>query len=199
MDDADYLHYGFWLKRTTDADGATTYNEVETFAGSSIAASGSVASVRGSATYEGGATGVYVRETYKSTDGSVDTATSGHFRADASLTATFGQTVDDPETTTVDETDTIAPNLFNTLSGTIDNFQLSGGDENEWSVNLQGGIMDDAGTASGMANGGGDPGTFSATFHGPTTDDAQPSSVVGEFNANFGNGTAAGGFGAHKQ
>ena len=30
--DADYLHYGFWLKNTTDADGATTYNEVETFA-----------------------------------------------------------------------------------------------------------------------------------------------------------------------
>ena len=30
--DADYLHYGFWLMRTTDADGATTYNEVETFA-----------------------------------------------------------------------------------------------------------------------------------------------------------------------
>ena len=34
---ADHLHYGFWLKRTTDADGATTYNEVETFAGSSVA------------------------------------------------------------------------------------------------------------------------------------------------------------------
>ena len=31
--DYDYLNYGFWLKRTTDADGATTYNEVETFAG----------------------------------------------------------------------------------------------------------------------------------------------------------------------
>ena len=29
--DADYLHYGFWLMRTTK-DGATTYNEVETFA-----------------------------------------------------------------------------------------------------------------------------------------------------------------------
>ncbi len=31
----DYLHYGFWLKKT-DADGAVTYNEVETFAGSSV-------------------------------------------------------------------------------------------------------------------------------------------------------------------
>ena len=33
--DADYLHYGFWLKKTTTQDGATTYNEVETFAGAS--------------------------------------------------------------------------------------------------------------------------------------------------------------------
>ena len=31
--DADYLHYGFWLRRTTDEDGVLTYNEVETFAG----------------------------------------------------------------------------------------------------------------------------------------------------------------------
>ena len=38
--DADYLHYGFWLKKTTDADGAVTYNEVETFAGSSLPQSG---------------------------------------------------------------------------------------------------------------------------------------------------------------
>ena len=156
----------------------------------------------GSATYEGGATGVYVREVYKTSDGSVDTATSGHFRADASLTATFAQVNDDAGE------GTIAPNLLNTLSGTIDNFQLAGGDENEWSVNLQGDIDTGAGTASGTANGGGDPGTFSATFHGSvapvdhdmddTTDNIvpQPSSVVGEFNANFGNGTAAGGFGA---
>ena len=34
--DYDYLHYGFWLKRTADSDGAITYNEVETFAGSRI-------------------------------------------------------------------------------------------------------------------------------------------------------------------
>ena len=70
-------------------------------------------------------------------------------------------------------------------------------------MDLQGGIMDDDGTALGTANGGGDPGTFSATFHGPTLDEnqvpIQPHTVVGEFNANFSNGTAAGGFGARKQ
>ena len=40
--DADYLHYGFWLERTTDEDGVRTYNEVETFAGSSVAEAGAL-------------------------------------------------------------------------------------------------------------------------------------------------------------
>ena len=39
VQDADYQHYGFWLKKTTK-DGATTYNEVETFADSEDDASG---------------------------------------------------------------------------------------------------------------------------------------------------------------
>ena len=72
----------------------------------------------------------------------------------------------------------------------------------------------DAGTASGTANGGGAAGSFNATFHGDTAlydhDDGrrrrrptaeiarQPSSVVGEFDANFSNGSVAGGFGARK-
>ena len=111
--DADYLNYGFWLKRTTDADGAITYDEIETFAGSSIEpVSGSVADVDGSATYEGGAVGVYVRNVFDS-EGEIDTATSGHFNADASLTATFRW-----------RRRAIAqrPAACSTLTGTIDNF-----------------------------------------------------------------------------
>ena len=54
-------------------------------------------------------------------------------------------------------------------------------------------------------------GSFSATFHGSVAPDIDhdmdparlpvptPSSVVGEFNANFSNGSVAGGFGARKQ
>ena len=191
VDDADYLHYGFWLMRTTDADGATTYNEVQTFAVSSVDPSGTVAGVDGTAEYNGGAVGVYVKNVFDS-KGAIDTATSGHFTADVSLTATFGQTVDND----------IAPNLTETLSGTINNFQLAGEEENEWSVNLQSDNELVDGTASGTANGGGVPGTFNATFHGAlnnTDPTVQPSSVVGEFNANFGNGTVAGGFGARKK
>ena len=195
--DDDYLHYGFWLKRTTDEDGVLTYNEVETFAGSSVAPSGDVTSVTGSATYNGGATGVYVRNVYKAEDGSVDTATSGHFAADAMLKATFGQVND------ADNEGTIAPNLLDTLTGSISNFELSGGESNEWSAKLTGEINTSDGTASGAANGGGDAGTFTATFHGPTTDadndPIQPNSVVGEFGANFSNGSVAGAFGARKQ
>ena len=195
--DADYLQYGFWLKRTTDAMGAVTYDEVETFAASSVVASGNVGSVTGSATYRGGTSGVYVRNVYN-TDGTIDRATSGHFTADAALTATFGQVNDDAGE------GTIAPNLLYTLRGTIDNFTLSGGEANMWSVALHGDITAGSGDASGTAKGGveGNDGSFSATFHGPVTDannDAvHPHTVVGEFNAGFSDGAVAGAFGAGK-
>jgi hypothetical protein len=195
--DADYLRYGFWLKRTTDAMDAVTYDEVETFAASSAAASGDVGSVTGRATYRGGTTGVYVRNVYN-TDGTIDRATSGYFTADAALTATFGQVNDDAGE------GTIAPNLLYTLRGTIDNFTLSGGEANMWSVALHGDITEGSGDASGTAKGGveGDDGSFSATFHGPVmdanNDPVHPHTVVGEFNADFSNGSVAGAFGARK-
>ena len=207
--DADYLHYGFWLRRTTDEDGVLTYNEVQTFAGSSIAATtAALRSVTGSATYDGGAVGVYViNNEYDVDTGVVVDATSGHFQADASLMATFGQVNDDQDEGTIGLT-----NQLNTITGTIDNFVLQHGEANTWSVALDGDITQNAGTASGTANGGvmGQDGSFSATFHGPVAqvdhdmdpgtdpdiEAPQPHTVVGEFNANFGNGSAAGGFGA---
>ena len=196
--DADYLQYGFWLKRTTDAMGAVTYDEVETFAASSVAASGDVRSVTGGATYRGGTAGVYVRNVYNP-DGTIDRATSGHFAADATLTATFGQVNDDAGE------GTIAPNLLYTLRGAIDNFRLSGGEANTWSVALHGDITERSGTSSGTARGGvaGRDGSFSATFHGPVTDatgdPVQPHTVIGEFNADFSDGSVAGAFGARKE
>ena len=195
--DADYLHYGFWLKRTTDAMGAIVYDEVETFAASSVAASGDVSSVTGSATYSGSTAGVYVRNVYNP-DGTIDRATSGHFAADASLTATFGQVLDDAGE------GTIAPNLLYTLRGTIDSFRLSGGEANTWSVALHGDITESSGMAAGTARGGVSDrdGSFDATFHGPVTDadndPVQPHMVVGEFNADFSDGSVAGAFGARK-
>ena len=196
--DADYLHYGFWLKKTTDEDGAVTYNEVETFAGSSVAASvgSQIDDVEGMASYEGGAVGVYVRNVYTSGGGSIESRTSGHFTADASLMVYFGG-------------DDIAVNKHNTVTGTIDGFALSGGEANDWSVSLKGTRANSANTITGTTNGGVTDGMFSGMFYGPTaitesTTDSEtnrdmPHTVVGEFNASFSNGIVAGGFGARKQ
>ena len=197
--DYEYLSYGFWLKKTTDEDGVLTYNEVETFARSSLGAPGSnVTAVGGSATYNGGATGVYVKDVHNS-DGTLDTATAGHFTAAASLKVNFSGM-------------SVAQDDHNSITGTINKFELSGGEVNAWSAALKSNMFTpDAGTASGTANGGGTPGTFNATFYGDTEpynhdmDDGttpliprQPNSVVGEFGANFSNGSVAGAFGATK-
>ena len=96
---------------------------------------------------------------------------------------------------------TIADNLLNTVTGDIDNFALENDEANTWAVNLKGVIDMARGVVTvGTANGGGAAGTFNATFYGPTGDDkdVQPSSVVGEFGANFSNGSVAGAFGARK-
>ena len=184
--DADHLRYGFWLKKTTDKDGAVTYDEVETFTDSSVAASGALDAVSGMATYKGGAVGVYVHKTFKA-DGTSD-ATSGHFTADASLMAYFGG-------------NDVAVSKQNTITGTIDNFELSGGEGNMWSVALESSAASTDGTHAGTAKGGVGDGSFSSTFYGSVTADAdgnvpQPGSIVGEFNAGFLNGTVAGAFGA---
>ena len=187
--DAEYLHYGFWLKKTTDKDGAVTCDEVETFASSSVTESGDHTSVEGTAIYEGGAAGVYVmRNGYDPDTGKIVDATSGDFTADANLTASFGG-------------DDVAANDHYKLTGIIDKFMLSGGKENEWSVALVDGEITSAdGTAAGTTAGDKevDQGIFNATFHGDVTD-TTPHTVAGEFNASFTNGSVAGGFGARKQ
>ena len=202
--DTEYLNYGFWLKQTTDSDGIVTYDEVETFFGSPITPSSgeTLNTVTGSATYSGDAVGVYVRDIYTSGGGSVASATSGHFTADVALKATFGQL------NNAQGTGTIAPNMLNTVTGTIDNFMLSGGEANDWSVALAGTRTSSENTFSGSANGGGTAGTFNGTFYGAVTEDnsgtaavnesVYPSHTAGEFNANFSNGTVAGAFGADR-
>ena len=209
---ADYLHYGFWLKKTADADGAVTYNEVETFAGATVGgmtegSDGTANSMlsRAARPTNGGATGVYVHSEVNS-DGSSVATTAGQFAADAELTAIFGQL--DAVGCVGGEAitcGTIAPNLLNTVTGTISNFALEHGEANTWAVNLKGGTRAAGAntfTSVDGATGGGAPGDWSGTFHGALDADdptVMPSSVVGEFNANFSNGSAVGGFGARKK
>ena len=183
--DSDYMTYGFWLDTTTKDGAVTSYDIVQTFATSSLDRSTGLGSVTGTASYAGGAAGVYVHETKKE-DGSLDTATSGRFTADVSLKAYF---TGDPLRTD------------GTIDGTISDFDLEGGPANSWSVNVSAtGIATDAGftgNASGMT---GNTGSLSGRFHGAGTETTDaPPVLVGEFNANFVNGNVAGAFGARKQ
>ena len=197
--DTEYASFGVWLKRTTDEDGVLTYNMVDTFADGTMAAA-NVADVDGTASYKGSALGVYVHNVLDA-GGEVASATSGMFTADAALTASFGQTGDDIATD-VTEMGSIVPDHTNTITGTIDNFELPGGEAQNWSVELARGVMgainDDGTFVDGTTKGGGAEGKYSGTFYGPTMDGA-PSDVSGEFTANFLNGHVAGGFGATKQ
>ncbi len=217
--DTDYLYYGFWLMRTTDKDGVTEYDEVQTFFGAKdveATATSNIGDVVGAATYKGGATGVYVKNVTDD-QGAVFTATSGHFSADVELNASFGG-------------GNVADNNQFTIGGTIKDFQLQHDEENDWEVSL--GLAD----LSGGRTDGGEPGkagpgsshtnvfdgattgdstsvkgTWNGAFYGSsaavdhdmddTTPDINPAppSVLGEFNANFTDGTAAGAFGANKK
>ena len=197
----DYLYYGIWLQRTKDADGATTYDEVEAFYGSNDLAASTASQlnqVEGGADYKGNATGVYVKNVYlPSTSGEqkINYATSGVFSADADLTVNFMGT-------------SIPQDDHNTVTGSIKNFALEKGEENTWSVALKGVRDANANTISGTANGGGAEGNFNGTLYGVTPeteaegdgqDRVAPGAVAGEFNANFSNGSVLGGFGAKKQ
>ena len=62
----------------------------------------------------------------------------------------------------------VAVNKQNTVTGSINNFSLSGEEENAWSVALKGTRASGANMISGTANGGGAEAMFSGTFHGPT-------------------------------
>ena len=217
-DDDGYLSYGFWLKKTTDGDGATTYNEVETFAESMDhpdTVDNTIGGVTGSATYEGGSVGVYVKNVLDD-QANIVSATSGHFSADVELTANFGG-------------GNVPANDQFTIGGKITGFVLQHGEENDWAVGL--GLADFSGrqgtnepgksapdtdymnTFIGVATGDSTAvaGSWNGVFHGEAgqidhdmdgdTDpiNTPPAAVVGEFNANFTDGTTAGAFGANKQ
>ena len=133
-------------------------------------------------------------------------ATSGHFSADVELTANFGG-------------DNLPVNKKFAIEGTVTDFVLQHGEENDWAVKL--GLADFSGrtgndpgesepgtdftgTFSGVATGDSTalPGTWNGVFHGSSasgdhdmnaeTPDTspQPVAVTGEFNANFTDGTA---------
>ena len=179
--DPDYLTYGFWLDTTTKDGAIVSYDAVQTFAMTEAAVADSLGTVTGSASYAGGAAGVYVHET-QNEDGTLNTATSGRFTADVDLTAYFAAT-----TLRID----------NTIEGSISDFDLNGGPANDWNVAVSA-TFTDGGVVTGMASGGvtGDTGSLSGQFYGPAAVNTNaPGILIGEFNSNFVNGSVAGAFG----
>ncbi len=204
--DPDFMMLGYWLQAETNADGETTYAMLPFARGNRDF--GDVANVDGAATYEGPATGLYIRKVFSvSEDGSSATATpvaSGQFTASAVLNATFGQVTND------NNDGTIAANLLNTITGSISGFKNMDGNDIDamWTVMLTKGIINtSAGTFAGDATGMGE---FNGMFHGAALDDDEttadvdestlaPISASGTFHGHFDNGHVRGAFAADRQ
>ena len=185
--DDNYLYYGFWLDTTTKDGKVTSYDAVQTFAGVGsglTTPTRTLDGITGAAEYTGGAAGVYVHEVSKA-DGSNDYSTSGRFTADVYMHVHFDGTTN---------------RVVNSMRGSISNFELEHGEEQNWNVTIRG-VVDSSYTfgTSGYASGmQGDNGSLTGNFYGAAGegDTDAPAAVVGEFNANFVNGMAAGAFGA---
>ena len=196
--DADYIDFGYWMQTTTVA-GKDSYQAAAFYRGEDPA--GNVADVTGSATYKGGAAGLFTRRTFAD-DGSSSTLTSGgRFTADAELTANFGG-------------GDVGTNDQFSISGTIDQFKDSAGKliDPAWSLSLMRVKSDSDATPNPWQNNPDAPGahftgsttgggSWSGNFYGDTGtgSTAIPPHVAGQFTGAFNNGNVMGAFGATKQ
>ena len=194
--DSDYLDFGYWLQATEDEHGEVTYAVLPYANGNRTY--GSVEEVDGKATYVGPATGLYMKKIFTpTTDGSDVIATpvaSGQFTADTSLTAYFGQLLNEAGD------GTISADMLYSISGTVSDFMNSDGVEidGNWMLTLDEGIITkDDDTFMGTTAGTGDnPGVYEGTFNG-NPGDAMPSAASGTFDGHFVNGHVLGAFGAN--
>ena len=200
--DGDYLQFGYWITKT-GSETKPKYN-IHTFAENSGFGdtTSSIANLRGSASYSGGAAGVYV---LKEGDPSNNPDLyNGEFIAGVDLKAQFG-----------DDTGDIGYGKQWKITGSIDNFRSSTPDHDlsGWELTLEADLGDDRGTTDRgkvdtpslsltkpMTMGGGNTGTWNASFFGNVDADGDaedyPEAIVGEFNGHFANGHVVGAFGA---
>ena len=196
--DQDWMAYGAWLTTPDDAAGnhrfGVFFNGMDPYhpAQNALTAAEAVG-LRGSATYSGGATGVYVDRTMNA-DGRTYTENSGLFTADATLTAHFDRTsngTDTPDSVTADTNDY-------SISGRIDNFRGTDGvflgddtqaspndptaGENDWVVLLGRSHIDD--DADDLANDA-DPTNANLAIGGSTSGSADGVSWSGMWNGMF--------------
>ena len=128
--DTAYPVYGWWLHE--EPDGTTTVSPFTSYRGTegpvnlslSGFAAGDPVDLHGTATYRGGAAGMYALQS--STGGTND---AGQFTADAELKATFSTT------------GSLTTDINHKIEGTIDNFMGSDGMSRNWSVALKEGSI----------------------------------------------------------
>ncbi len=184
-----YAYYGWWL----NTGGTENTYQVNAFAGTTGTAAGladarsfsEVDSATGTATYEGGAAGKYA--IYSSVPKAHE---SGHFTANAKLTADFDASI-------------------NTLKGTIDKFMVDGKEKADWSITLKaenaGGELvianfDALGAVAEWKIGNADPesGTWGNVHFHDVGEDLVPNHVTGQFDITNAAAEIIGAFGATK-
>ena len=153
-----------------------------------------------SATYDGEASGLYVRETF-APDGTSTPTASGQFTADASLKAYFGAGGN------------VGTNDQNTVSGKITGFKDAAGEmiDSNWSLDLmRGSFASGSGPFTGRTRPTGSTvaaagqGAWEYSFFGAMAEDGNtpvtelnvPTGIAGEFDGHFTNGQVVGAFGA---
>ena len=187
-----YLQFGWWVRK--DKDGAPV--DAGTFARQSAAATAvNTENTVGSATYRGGAAGKFA--VHDSASPANDN--SGHFTANATLEAAFGNAAG-----------------YGKLKGTIDGFTLNDTTKGDWVVSLEEQTLTAAGVVAGSdddaasrtkwsldgENFAAEAGTWTAEFHAEADDTNNiPKHVIGEFAATLGGGThhMEGAFGANRE
>ena len=193
--DTTYVSFGWWLN-AMGADGAYEFDAFASVEGMD-ARTVNASSVDGSATYKGGAAGKWA--ILSTTD---ESASGGHFTANATLMANFDASTDPVEA----NTDGV------NIGGTITDFMTGDVSRPSWKVTLTSPatvpttIADDGATTGltswdtgGAVKGAG---TWNAIFYGGAMEADQPTAATGEFNAAIGGGDIghiSGAFGATKQ
>ena len=207
--DADYLAWGMWVQASIRDSGPTADNR-DAQAGAFAYGSDRfnvMAALKGTATYNGAATGLYAA------GGMVE-----YFDADVSLTANFGGTTGgDATPATADEN---SQTLLGAVTGTVSNI-MAGGMAVDGSLALKrapitsegdtaNGPSDNGftGTTEGTLGGALLKGAWAGQFYGPNKatgaaiESEYPTGVAGTFNATGGGHTTVsliGAFGAHRQ
>ncbi len=193
-DDTEYASYGWWLHKSED-DETYTASAFAVYRGT--APTVDIATLRGSATYTGGAAGKYSLR--GDTGGTND---AGHFTADVTLEATFA--------------------AVHSITGTVDNFTGGDGESRDWSVALGKSIVAGGGGITGGLNADGTAdtnntgnqmttwtigdvagdaaGEWSGNLH-EVGDDGVPAIATGTFSSTFGDsgndGRMVGAFGVN--